>query len=132
MRARAKAPEEIKAVQKAMTMHRWYTDNLHRAPLLVIVAMQGRCETAEVARQAAMYGSNLPVAWSFMLALRARGLGTCWTTLHIRRECEIAEILGIPEDVTQTVLFPIGYYKGRDFNRVKRPPVADWLHWDCW
>ena len=132
MRARATGPDQIKAVDKEMAMHRWYTDSLHRAPVLVIVAMQGRFETAEVARQAGVYGSNLPAAWSFMLALRARGLGTCWTTLHIRREREVAELLGIPEDVTQTVLLPVGYYKGTDFKRVKRPPVADWTHWDRW
>ena len=126
------APNEAKAIEKEMAMHRWYNDNLHRAPVLVIAAMQGRFETAAVAKLAAVYGSNLPVAWSFMLALRARGLGTCWTTLHIFREREIAELLGIPEDVTQTALLPVGYYKGTDFKRVKRPPVADWLHWDRW
>ncbi len=132
MRAGAKEAKEIEAIDRDMALHRWYNENLYRAPVLVIVAMQGRYETADVSRRAAVYGSNLPVAWSFMLALRARGLGTCWTTLHIRREREVAELLGIPEDVTQTVLLPVGYYKGTDFKRVKRPPVADWLHWDRW
>ena len=132
MRERATSPEQIQLVDKQMGMHRWYTDNLWRAPVLVIVAMQGRCETAEVAKQAGSYGSNLPAAWSFMLALRARGLGTCWTTLHIYREREVAELLGVPEDVTQTILLPVGYYKGTDFQRVQRPPVADFLHWNNW
>ena len=132
MRERANTPDDIKGVDKAIAMHRWYTDNLHRAPVLVVIAMQGRFEAADPARLAAVYGSNLPAAWSFMLALRARGLGTCWTTLHIYREPEVAKILGIPEDVTQTVLLPVGYYKGADFQRVNRPPIADWLHWDRW
>ena len=132
MRAGVTQPDALKAIDKSMAMHRWYTDNMHRAPVLVIVAMQGRFETTDVGRQAGVYGSNLPAAWSFMLALRARGLGTCWTTLHIRREHQVAELLGIPEDVTQTVLLPVGYYKGTDFKRVNRPPVADWLHWDRW
>ena len=34
--------------------------------------------------------------WSFMLALRARGLGSVWTTLHLQHEEEAAELLGIP------------------------------------
>ncbi len=132
MRAGAKDADEIEAIDREMAMHRWYDENMHRAPVLVVVAMQGRYDTADVSRRAAVYGSNLPIAWSFMLALRARGLGTCWTTLHTRREQEVAELLGIPEDVTQTVLFPVGYYKGTDFKRVKRPPAADYLHWNRW
>jgi nitroreductase len=132
MRADAKGADESAGIDREMGMHRWYNENMHRAPVLVILAMNGRYEAADVAKRAAVYGSNLPVAWSFMLALRARGLGTCWTTLHMYREKEVAELLGIPEDMTQTVLFPVGYYKGTDFKRVKRPPVADYLHWNRW
>lgn len=132
LRRGAENGSEIVEVDKEISMHRWYNDNLHRAPVFVIAAMQGRYEQADAAKAAAVYGSNLPVVWSFMLALRARGLGTCWTTLHIRREREIASLLGIPQDVTQTVLLPVGYYKGTDFKPVKRPPVADWLHWERW
>ncbi len=40
-----------------------------------------------------------------MLAARARGLGTCWTTLHLPHEREAAELLGIPyDDVMQAAL----------------------------
>ncbi len=31
-------------------------------------------------------GNVLPAMWSFMLAARARGLGTAWTTLHLMKE----------------------------------------------
>ena len=79
-----------------------------------------------------MYGSVLPVAWSFMLALRARGLGSCWTTLHLQYEREAAAELGIPEDVTQTVLLPVGYYTGDDFGPAHRPPAERFIHWNGW
>jgi nitroreductase len=41
-----------------------------------------------------------------MLACRARGLGTAWTTLHLQYETEIAALLGLPDDVRQGVLIP--------------------------
>ena len=125
-------PSALDAIEREMSLHRWYNENLHRAPVLVIFAMKGRYDAADVSKTAAVYGSNLPIAWSFMLALRARGLGTCWTTLHIRREERIAKLLGIPKDVTQTVLLPVGYYKGDDFKRVKRPAASTCLHWNAW
>lgn len=123
---------DTQKAEKEMRMHRWYTDNLHRAPVLMIVAMDGRFETVEPARRSGAYGSNLPVAWSFMLALRARGLGTCWTTLHIYKEPEVAAILGMPDNLTHTVLFPIAYYKGSDFRPANRPNHKSYLHWNQW
>lgn len=77
MRAKAQGPTVIVGFEKEIALHRWYNNNLHCAPKLVIFAVQGRYEEAEPVRVAAVYGSNLPVAWSFMLALRARGLSTC-------------------------------------------------------
>ena len=130
--AKLTGADERAGHEKSMSMHRWYTDNLHRAPVLMIVAMEGRWENSSAAERAGRYGSNLPAAWSFMLALRARGLGTCWTTLHIYEEQKIASILGIPEDITQTVLLPIGYYKGDDFKPARRPTVESCTHWDRW
>jgi len=69
--------------------------------------------------------------WSFMLALRARGLGSCWTTGHLHREREMAELLGIPFDhFTQVGLFPVAYTVGTQFARAWRRPVADVLCWN--
>ena len=106
--------------------------HMHEAPVLVIACIEGRVETAGVAAQAGKYGSILPAAWSFMLALRARGLGTAWTTLHLVHEAEVAALLGIPESVTQTVLFPVAYFSGTDFKPAQRLPVGELVHWDQW
>ena len=67
-----------------------------------------------------------------MLACRARGLGTAWTTLHLHYETEIAELLGLPGDIRQGVLIPTAYYTGDTFRRAARRPLADVLHVDHW
>ena len=107
-------------------------DHMHEAPALVIACIEGRIEKASPVEQAGVYGSILPAAWSFMLALRSRGLGTAWTTLHIMYEQEVAKILGIPATVTQAALFPVAYFTGDDFKPAKRLPTAEFVHWDSW
>jgi len=75
----------------------------------------------------------LPGAWSFMLAARARGLGTVWTSMHLAREQEVADLLGIPYDtVAQAVLTPLAYTLGTDFKPAQRPPAETFMHWDTW
>ena len=67
-------------------------------------------------------GSVIQAAWSFMLAARARGLGTCWTTIHLMWEEEAAELLGIPyAEVRQYALIPVAYTTGGEF----RPAARD-------
>jgi nitroreductase len=68
-----------------------------------------------------------------MLAARARGLGTCWTTLHLMHERKVAEIIGIPyEAITQVALIPVGWTKGTDFKEAPRKPMHDIVHFDRW
>ena len=82
---------------------------------------------------ASTYGSILPATWSFMLAARARGLGTVWTTAHLSFEREAATVLDIPyEKITQVALIPTAFYTGRDFAPALRTPVAEVLHFDRW
>jgi len=82
--------------------------------------------------QAGLWGSLLPAAWSLALALRARGLGTTWTTLHLRYEREVAELLGLPADVRQGVLLPVAYTKGTDFRQGPRVDLDSVLHVNGW
>jgi nitroreductase len=110
-------------------------ENFHRAPLLLIPCLWGRLDAASVATGASGWGSLLPAVWSFMLALRERGLGSAWTTIHLMNdgEREVADLLGIPHDkVTQGGLFPIAYTLGTDFKPAKREPLDTILHWDEW
>ncbi|MGH9074100.1 MAG: nitroreductase family protein [Acidimicrobiales bacterium] len=109
--------------------------HLHEVPVLLVPCAEGRmpAERVPVARQASYWGSLLPAVWSFMLAARARGLGTAWTTLHLPREREAAELLGIPYDrVTQGGLVPVAYTLGGGFEPAERLPAASVTHWNRW
>ena len=77
-------------------------------------------------------GSIMPAMWSFQLALRSRGLGSCLTTLHLGKEQEAAEILGIPDHMTQAGLLPVAYTKGTDFKPAKRDDVAEITYLDTY
>ena len=79
-----------------------------------------------------LMGSILPAVWSFQLALRARGLGSTFTTLHLRRGDEAAELLGIPSSIMQVGLVPVAYTIGTDFKPAHRPPLDDITHWEQW
>ncbi|SEO77494.1 nitroreductase family protein [Trujillonella endophytica] len=107
---------------------------LDRVPVHVLPCIRGRIPDGSWSNAAAagMYGSILPAAWSFMLAARARGLGTAWTSIHLLKEREVAEVLGIPEGVTQTALIPVAHYTGEGFSPAARPPAETVTHWDGW
>ena len=109
-------------------------DHFHEVPVHIVPCMEGRDGFAALGPECGpptFYGSILPAMWSLMLALRARGLGSCWTTGHLHREREMAELLGIPfEHFTQVGLFPVAYTVGTQFARAWRRPVADVLCWN--
>lgn len=108
--------------------------HLHQVPAMVIPCLWGRIpDNVDNAMASAFYGSILPAAWSFMLALRSRGLGSAWTTLHLGSEREAAELLGIPYDrCSQVALIPVAYTIGTDFRPAHRAPVDSVVHWDEW
>ena len=105
---------------------------LHEVPAMVIPCVEGRWEDLTVFHQAGAYGSIFPAVWSLMLALRARGIGSSLTTLHLMYEDEAAELLGIPDDITQVALLPIGYYTGDTFRQAGRIPARDRTYWGRW
>lgn len=98
-------------------------------PVLVIGAIEGELPAGD---QAGMWGSPLPAVWSLALALRARGLGTTWTTLHLTYEREVAEVLGIRPEVHQGVLLPVAYTKGTDFRPGPRVDLDSVAHLNGW
>lgn len=105
--------------------------NMAKLPAAVVPMFIGRPEKMDLFHQASAWGSVLPAVWSLFLALRARGLGSAWTTAHILREAEMADLLGIPLDsYTQVGLFPIAYTIGTDFKKAERKPVAEVVSWN--
>jgi nitroreductase len=110
-------------------------ENFHRSPLMLIPCIDGRLDRAPAFQAASAWGSLLPAVWSFMLALRERGMGSAWTTIHLMDggDAEAAELLGIPHDtVTQAGLFPIAHTIGTDFKLANRLPLDEVMHWDTW
>jgi len=113
----------------------YLAENFHRAPLLLIPCIEGRMDNLPSFVGASIWGSLLPAVWSFMLALRERGMGSAWTTIHLMNDGErqVADLLGIPFDrVSQGGLFPIAYTLGTEFQPAKRQPLAEVTHWDTW
>jgi nitroreductase len=104
------------------------------APALILACNAGsRVEGAPAMMAASMMGNVLPAMWSFMLAARARGLGTAWTTVHLMMEQQVADIVGIPFDsVQQACLSPLAYTVGTDFKPAARPAADSIIHWDTW
>ena len=124
----AEDPQTRRVYQSAV----YLMNILDQVPVHVIPCVEGRIDGAENFGAASFYGSILPAVWSFMLALRSRGLGSVWTTLHLAKESEAAELLGIPEGFTQVALIPVAYTTGGDFKPAARPPVEDITYWDTW
>jgi nitroreductase len=103
--------------------------HMGEAPVLVLACNTGADRKSAVRGM----GNVLPGAWSFMLAARARGLGTAWTSMHLAREQEVADLLGIPfETVAQAVLTPVAFTRGTDFKPAARPDPDTVIHWDAW
>ncbi len=108
-------------------------DNIHRVPAFVIPAVEGRTDGASALDQSMTWGSILPAVWSFMLAARARGLGTVWTTAHAPLERELAAVLGVPYDEVMLAAFvPLAFTIGTDFRPARRIPREEVLHWERW
>ncbi|WP_232663472.1 nitroreductase family protein [Pseudonocardia sp. TRM90224] len=106
-------------------------DVIEKVPVLVIPCAQGRPEGGN-AETSVFYGGIFPAVWSFQLALRSRGLGSTLTSYHLGHETEVAEILGIPDGVTQVGLLPVAYTTVPDFKPAPRTPVEEIAYLDRW
>lgn len=120
-------------MQRVINSSEYLAAHMHEAPVLLIPCIKGRLEGKSSVEQAGAWGSILPAAWSFMLAARARGLGTTWTTIHLFFEQDAAGVLGIPYDkITQAAMIPVAYTRGDDFSSARREPLEAVVHWNQW
>jgi nitroreductase/uncharacterized protein YndB with AHSA1/START domain len=104
-------------------------ENLERVPVLVLATVWG---VHDDSGRPGLFDSVIQAAWSFCLALRSRGLGSAWTTLHLGKAKECAEVLGIPDDVTQVVLLPVAWTIGTEFKPASRRPASEIVWFDRW
>lgn len=121
-------PQTRRVYESALSL----TDTLDKVPVHVIPCLENRIDNSNLLTAASAWASIIPAGWSFLLALRSRGLGSVWTTMHLAKEREVAELLGIPDTVTQAALFPVAYTIGTDFRPAARPPAETVTFWDSW
>jgi len=127
------SPERQAIQERVVYSAQYLADHMHEVPVLVIPCIRGRTDGLPSSSQAGHWGNILPATWSFMLAARARGLGTAWTTLHLGFEREVADVLGIPfEQYAQAALIPVAYTIGTDFKPAPREPLSTMVHWESW
>jgi nitroreductase len=130
--SRDAAPNANAQQQRVQDSASYLADHLHEVPVHVIPCIYGGLGRGELVDVAGLFGSIYPAVWSFQLALRSRGLGSAFTTLHLPFAPRAAELLGIPDGVTQTALIPVAYYKGDDFQPAQRRPVEQITYWNGW
>jgi nitroreductase len=121
-------PQTQRVLSSAMSL----TETLADVPVHVIPCLQRRFDGNDLVVASSAWASIIPAGWSFLLALRSRGLGSVWTTMHLAKEREVAELLGIPDNVTQAALFPVAYTIGTDFRPASRPSAETVTFWDGW
>jgi nitroreductase len=127
----ADRPDRARVQHRVSASVLWLGEHMADVPVLVIPCIRTG-EPLRAVSQAGLWGSVLPAAWSYCLAARARGLGTAWTSLHLGRETEVAQILGIPNGVYQGALIPTAYHTGETFQPAQREPLDTVLHLDRW
>ena len=130
--AQAAATESDPQTQRVYRSALSLTKTLAEVPVHVIPCLQRRFDGSDLLVASSAWASIIPAGWSFLLALRSRGLGSVWTTMHLAKEQEVAELLGIPATVTQAALFPVAYTVGTDFRPAARPPAKTVTYWDTW
>jgi nitroreductase len=117
---------------RVVSSSQYLADHLEQAPVFLVPCVMGRVDGLPHFRVVTTLASVLPAVWSFMLAARARGLGTCMTTLTLMHEQEVAAVLGIPDNVSQCGLIPVAHYTGDTFRAVDRLPAERVVSWDTW
>ena len=115
-------PEQVRVMASA----RYLTAHIGEVPALVVPCI------LDAGGAAGWPPSIYPAVWSFMLALRSRGLGSCMTTVHLYRRDEAATLLGIPAGYVQACLVPVAYYTGDTFKPAARRPVEEVTYLNGW
>lgn len=130
------SPERLAETRKAqprdVASWTYLAEHFQDIPTLIMSCVEGRPGGLKPERLAGLYGNILPITWSLMLALRARGVGAAWTTIVFTYEEEVAALLGIPQNLTPAVCLPVAYFTGDDFKPAKRIPASERTYWNTW
>ncbi len=124
--AKMPRPEESPQQRRVMSSAKFLVDHIGEVPVLVVPC------TSEAGAAAGWQPSIYPAVWSFMLALRSRGLGSCLTTAHLFRREEAAHLLDIPPGYVQACLVPVAFYTGHTFKPADRRPIEEITYLNHW
>jgi nitroreductase len=112
---------------------KYLVDNLERVPVLMFACSAKPVpETPLGDRASGYYGSIMPIAWSFQLALRSRGLGSVLATAIVFHAEALSKILELPKGTNPISMIPVAYTDTLDFKVAPRRPVDEILRWERW
>jgi nitroreductase len=86
------------------------------ADLAVLAAIDRDLGRYQLVGGASVY----PFVWSILLAARARGLGGVITTMAVRNEPEMKELLGLPATHAVAAVVALGHYEHRSTKLTRR------------
>lgn len=105
------------------------------APVLIVVCVDLRVVASidqYLDRVGLVSGASIyPFAWNILLGLRNEGYGGTLTTMPIAEEPRLKELLGLPGHVAVAAVILAGRPL-RQLQRLKRKPVAEFLHHERW
>ncbi|MEM9560967.1 MAG: nitroreductase family protein [Actinomycetota bacterium] len=108
--------------ERVMASAAHLAEHLAEVPAIVIPTIIG---VHDGSGRPGLFDSVIQSVWSFCVAARARGLGTAWTTAILSRSDDIAELLGIPDGMTQIAMVPVAWTKGTEFRTAPRYPARE-------
>ena len=108
----------------------WQMDHMHEIPALIVACFNypEKVEGIDAYRQA---GSVWPGIQNLLLTARSLGLGAAPTTLALRDQDAVREVLNLPETFAALCLIPVGYPMGK-FGPVSRRSVEEIMRFDQW
>ena len=108
----------------------WQMEHMHEIPALVIACLEfGTKVDGEGVYRGA--GSIWPGIQNLLLAARGLGLGAAPTTLGLRDQDAVRQILSMPDTMAALCLIPVGWPLGK-FGPVTRKPVSEIMKFDRW
>lgn len=127
----------VAAMERPDKTHRLMLDGtshlvatLKTCPVLIFICGQA-VYPYQAPRESMVWSSIYPAAQNMIVAARALGLGTVFTTFQGSAEPVIRETLGIPEDVYIGCMIPMGW-PDAEFGPVKRQPYEKVVHRNGW
>ncbi len=108
--------------ERVMASAAHLAEHLAEVPAIIIPTIIG---VHDGSGRPGLFDSVIQSVWSFCVAARARGLGTAWTTAVLSRSDDIAELLGIPDGMTQIAMIPVAWTKGTEFKTAPRYPARE-------